>query len=48
MKNRSVFRNSNGFFIFNFTCILNLNALKISTLACHKTQSGWVDKKENI
>ena len=37
MKNKNIFRNSNGFFIFDFTGVWDLNALIIPTLAHHKT-----------
>ena len=50
MKNRNIFGNSNGFLIFDFTCVRNLNALKIFTPARHKSPSIDLDrkKKENI
>ena len=44
MKNRNILRNSNGFFIFDFTCVSNLNALKIPTLARHKAPSIGMDR----
>ena len=49
MKNRNIFRNSNGFSIFGFTCIWDLNVLKIPTLVRHVTLSAAMDRyKRNI
>ena len=45
MKNKNIFRNSNGFFIFDFTCVGDLNALKIPTLASYKMLSIGMKRK---
>ena len=37
-------KNSNGFFIFDFSCVWNLNAWKIPTLEGHKTPSISMDR----
>ena len=37
MKKRNIFKNSSGFSVFEITCVCDLNATKIPTLARHKT-----------
>ena len=44
MKNGYTFRNSNRFFIFDFTCVWDLNTLKIPTLVLFETLSISMDR----
>ena len=44
MKNTNNFRNRNGYFIFSFPCVWDLNALKMHTLEYHKTLSVDMDR----